>query len=76
MLTIPQFITVIHVFATSISYSFVDDLVFGNTNMHVSQIFSIYQATQILLYNYATPSIFVINISLVSEQELCEQLLH
>lgn len=76
MLTIPQYITVIHMSATSISYSFADDLAFGNTNMHGSQIFSIYQATQILLYNYATPLIFVINISLVSEQELCEQLLH
>ena len=55
MLTIPQYITFIRMSATSISYSFVDDLAFGNTNMHGFQIFLIYQATQIVLYNYATP---------------------
>lgn len=51
----PQYIIFILVSPTSISSSFVNDPAFGHTDMCVDQICLIYQATQIVLYDYIAP---------------------
>lgn len=67
MLTILQYI--IFIYATT----FVEDLAFDNTNMYIVQILLIYQ-TQSLCITALPLLAFVINITVVSKQDLYEQL--
>lgn len=67
MLTILQYI--IFIYATT----FVEDLAFDNTNMYIVQILLIYQ-TQSLSITARPLLAFVINITVVSKQDLYEQL--